>query len=84
MSMIKVEIGDDQIHEYASGITAGEVLENVYGKKSGAVAAIVDGLEKDMSFTLESNCKIDAILGDSKKVCTFLDTHVHIYLLRQS
>ena len=75
MSMIKVEIGDDQIHEYASGITAGEVLENVYGKKSGAVAAIVDGLEKDMSFTLESNCKIDAILGDSKE---------GLYILRHS
>jgi threonyl-tRNA synthetase len=75
MSMIRVEIGDDQIHEYASGITAGEVLENVYGKKSGAVAAIVDGQEKDMSFTLESNCKMDAILGDSKE---------GLYILRHS
>ena len=38
MSMITVELGEDGTHEYASGITAGEVILNVHGKRSGAVA----------------------------------------------
>jgi|TARA_B110000263_G_scaffold250043_1_gene270063 threonyl-tRNA synthetase len=75
MSMIKVEITDEQMHEYASGITAGEVLDNVYGKRYGAVAAIVDGIERDMAFTLDSNCKVEAILGDSNE---------GLYILRHS
>jgi len=75
MSMIKVKINDEEIHEYASGITAGEVLDNIYGKRSGAVAAIVDGIQKDMSFILESNCKIEAILGESDE---------GLYILRHS
>ena len=58
MSMIKVEINDEDVHEYVSGITAGEVLDNIYGNRSGAVAAIVNGIQKDMSFTLDENCKI--------------------------
>ena len=73
--MIKVKINDEEIHEYASGITAGEVLDNIYGKRSGAVAAIVDGIQKDMSFILESNCKIEAILGESDE---------GLYILRHS
>jgi len=75
MSMIRVKINDEEIHEYASGITAGEVLDNIYGKRSGAVAAIVDGIQKDMSFILESNCKIEAILGESDE---------GLYILRHS
>ena len=46
MSMITVELGEDGTHEYASGITAGEVILNVHGKRSGAVAArIITGQE---------------------------------------
>jgi len=58
MSMIQVKINDEETHEYASGITAGDILENVYGKRSGAVAANIDGIERDMSFTINENCKI--------------------------
>ena len=75
MSMIKVEINDEDVHEYVSGITAGEVLNNIYGNRSGAVAAIVNGIEKDMSFTLDENCKIEAILGESDE---------GLYILRHS
>ena len=45
--MISVEIGSDEPHEYASGISAGDVILNVHGKRSGAVAALVDGPEAD-------------------------------------
>ncbi len=44
LSMIKVGVAADEVHEYASGITAGEVILNVHGKRSGAVAALVDGI----------------------------------------
>ena len=75
MSIINVEINDGEVHEYASGITAGEVLDNIYGKRSGAVAATIDGIEKDMSFILEENCKIEPILGQSDE---------GLYILRHS
>ena len=75
MSIINVEINDGEMHKYASGITAGEVLDNIYGKRSGAVAAIIDGIEKDMSFILEENCKIEPILGQSDE---------GLYILRHS
>ena len=43
--MITVEVGDSDVHEYASGISAGEVIANVHGRKSGAVAALVNLIE---------------------------------------
>ena len=75
MSMIQVKINDDETHEYASGITAGDILENVYGKRSGAVAANIDGIERDMSFKINENCKIEPILGESEQ---------GLYILRHS
>lgn len=75
MSMISVDVGEDGLHEYASGINVGEVIKNVHGRKSGAVAALVDGEERDMSYSLENNCKIDPIIGDSEQ---------GLYILRHS
>ena len=75
MSMIQVKINDEETHEYASGITAGDILQNVYGNRSGAVAANVDGIERDMSFTINENCKIEPILGESEQ---------GLYILRHS
>ncbi len=75
MSMISVEVGTDGTHEYASGISAGEVIRNVHGKKSGALAALVDGEQRDMSFVLDSDCKIEPILGGSDE---------GLYILRHS
>jgi len=75
VSMISVDVGEDSPHEYASGISAGEVIKNVHGRKSGAVAVLVDGEERDMSYALEGDCRIDPILGDSEK---------GLYILRHS
>ena len=83
MSMISVEIGDNQIHEYASGISAGEVLENVYGKRYGAVAAVVNGIERDMSFILDLDCKVEAVLGESDEGLHIL-RHSCAHLLAQA
>ena len=45
MGMLKISLPDGLLHEYASGITVGEIVRNAYGKKSGAVAALVNGEE---------------------------------------
>tara|TARA_B100001769_G_scaffold275289_1_gene276856 strand:+ start:6977 stop:8935 length:1959 start_codon:yes stop_codon:yes gene_type:complete len=73
--MIEVQINDKETHEYASGITAGDILLNVYGKRNGAVAANINGVERDMSFIINDNCKIEPILGDSEE---------GLYILRHS
>ncbi len=73
--MITVEVGDNDVHEYASGISAGEVIANVHGRKSGAVAALVDGVEKDMSHELDSDCSVMPIIGNSPE---------GLYILRHS
>ena len=75
MSMISVEIGSEEPHEYANGISVGEVILNVHGKRSGAVAALVDGVERDFSYELETDCSIEPILGDSD---------AGLYILRHS
>ena len=75
MSLISVDVGADEAHEYASGITTGEVILNVHGKKSGAVAALVDGVERDFSHILDSNCSVQPIAGDSDE---------GLYILRHS
>ena len=75
LSMIKVGVAADEVHEYASGITAGEVILNVHGKRSGAVAALVDGIERDLAHALDSDCSLEPILGDSE---------AGLYILRHS
>ena len=75
MSMITVDVGADGAHEYASGITAGEVILNVHGKRSGAVAALVNGVERDFSHVLDSNCSLEPIHGESGE---------GLYILRHS
>ena len=71
--MISVDVGGAESHEYASGIAVGEVVVNVHGKKSGAVAALVDGVERDFSHVLDSDCSVQPIAGDwdvEAMVCT--------------
>lgn len=75
MAMISVDVGAEGAHEYASGITAGEVIHNVHGRKSGAVAALVDGVERDFSHILDANCSVEPILGESD---------AGLYILRHS
>ena len=65
--MVTIDVGEGETHEYASGITVGEVIQNVHGKKSGAVAAEVNGTERDMSHILDSDCKVRAINGESEQ-----------------
>ena len=61
MSVIKIKI-DGNIHENKAGITVGEVISNVQGKKSGAIAALINGKEFDLSHIIKENCKIFQVL----------------------
>ena len=73
--MLNVVVGEGETHEYAPGTTAGDVIRNVHGRKSGAVAALVDGAEKDLMFELETDCEVQPILGESE---------AGLYILRHS
>ena len=83
MSMITVNVGADGAHEYASGISAGEVILNVHGKRSGAVAALIDGVERDFSFILDSDCSLEPINGESEAGLYIL-RHSSAHLLAQA
>ena len=82
--MLNIVVGEGGTHQYAHGITAGEVIRNVHGRKSGAVAALVDGIERDMSHELADGQTIEPILGESDADCTFSAIPVHICWLKRS
>ena len=73
--MIKVKMGDGKVHTYEVGITAKDVISNILGRKHGAVAALVDGIEHDFSHVLKTDCSIEPILGVSD---------AGLYILRHS
>ena len=75
MPMISVDVGAEAAHEYAAGVTAGDVISNVLGSKHGAVAGLVDGIERDFSHVLETDCSVEPVLGESD---------AGLYILRHS
>ena len=83
MGMLKISLPDGLLHEYASGITVGEIVRNAYGKKSGAVAALVNGEERDFSYVLEQDCDIEPILGESE-AGRYILRHSCAHLLAQA
>ncbi|MBT3641465.1 MAG: threonine--tRNA ligase [Euryarchaeota archaeon] len=75
MSMLNVEIDNNEVRQYEAGITFGDIIKDVFGRKSGSVAVFVNGIEKDMSQPLETDCKIEPIYGESE---------AGLYILRHS
>jgi len=75
MSIIKVKIEGDGVREYQGGISAADVINDVYGRKSGIIATLVDSLEKDISETLNVDCELEPIHGESE---------AGLYILRHS
>ena len=65
MSMVDITLPDGSVNEYSSGISAGEVVEDILGRKHGCLAAEVDGVERDFSFPLASDAAVSGILADS-------------------
>ena len=71
MSMISVSMPDGSVNEYVSGITAGEIVIDIEGRKHDCVAARVNGEMKDFSSTLTSDCSVEGISG-------YTDEGIHI------
>ena len=83
MSMISVTLPDGSVNEYASGITAGEIVIDIEGRKHDCVAAFVDGEQKDFSSELSSDCSVAGISGFSKEGMHIL-RHSAAHLLAQA
>jgi threonyl-tRNA synthetase len=83
MSMVNVTLPDGTVNEYAAGITAGEVVIDALGKKHGCLAARVDGIERDFSTSLDSNCSVEGILASSDEGIHIL-RHSAAHLLAQA
>ena len=83
MSQISVTLPDESVNEYVAGITAGEVVTDILGRKHGCVAALVDGAEKDLSTELESDCSVEGILAESEAGLEIL-RHSCAHLLAQA
>ena len=80
--MIKVKC-DGAVHEFPAQTSAGKVIKKVYGKKSGAVAALVNDEEKDLSYLLSENCDINLIKDDSDEGL-YIMRHSCAHLLAQA
>ncbi len=83
MSMIHITLPDGNVNEYASGITCAEVITDALGKKHGCLAATVDGVQRDLSYSIETSCSIDGIPSDSEDGMHIL-RHSAAHLLAQA
>ena len=82
IKMIKVECGG-AVHEFPTKISVGNVIKEVHGKKSGAIAALVNDEEKDLSHLLTLNCKIN-IIKDNSDEGLYIMRHSCAHLLAQA
>ncbi|MDC0527014.1 threonine--tRNA ligase, partial [Euryarchaeota archaeon] len=73
--MIKINFEDKEAKQFDSGISAEDVVKETYGRKSGAVAVLIEEKEYDLSQKLLKDCKIDLIKADSDE---------GLYILRHS
>jgi threonyl-tRNA synthetase len=73
--MIKIDFKDKDTNNYEIGTSAEDIVKNAYGRKSGAVAVLIEGIEYDLSHKIVEDCKIDLIKDDSKE---------GLYILRHS
>ena len=83
MALINITLPDGTVNEYAAGITCAEVITDALGRKHGCLAAKIDGIEKDLSFTIEQSCNIEGILSTSDEGMYIL-RHSAAHLLAQA
>ena len=83
MALINVTLPDGTINEYASGITCAEVITDALGRKHGCLAAVVDGVERDMSCALDQDCSVEGIRSESEAGIHIL-RHSAAHLLAQA
>ena len=73
--MIKIDFKDKNTNNYEIGTSAEDIVKNTYGRKSGAVAVLIEGIEYDLSHKIVEDCKIALIKDDSNE---------GLYILRHS
>lgn len=83
MSMVAITLPDGSLNEYASGITAGEIVEDIEGRKHGCIAAYIDDVQMDMSTEIDSDCAVIPISADSEEGIHIL-RHSAAHLLAQA
>ena len=81
MPLVEVTLADGTIHEIATGVSAGEVIRDAYGR--GAVAAILDGQQADLATPIEEACTLDQIPLESEEGVEIL-RHSCAHLLAQA
>jgi threonyl-tRNA synthetase len=81
--MINITLPDGSVNEYATGITAGEIVIDIEGRKHDCVAANVDGMEVDFSHILTESCSVTGISGFSEEGIHIL-RHSAAHLLAQA
>ncbi len=68
MAEIKVTLNDDSVKEFPAGISLSEIaksLSNKLGKQ--ALLAIVDGVNKDLSDTLDKDAKVEFVVPETSE-----------------
>jgi len=73
--MIKINFKDKDANDFESGTSAEQIVKETYGRKSGAVAVLIEEREYDLSHKIIKDCKIDLIKDDSDE---------GLYILRHS
>ena len=82
MSAIEIEI-ENKMHNKEAGISAKNLILDLYGKKSGIVAITIEGEEFDLSHRLDKNCKLGLIKDDSEEGL-YIIRHSCAHLLAQA
>jgi len=75
MSLLSIKDDNGVLHEFAKGTSASEVVKKIKENNTTPIAVEIDGIEKDLSFKIESNCNIKIITGKSEE---------GLYILRHS
>ena len=81
--MIKINFIDKEPNNFESGTTAEDIVKNTYGRKSGAVAVLIEGVEYDLSHKITKSCKINLIKDDSEEGL-YIIRHSCAHLLAQA
>ena len=82
IKMIEVKC-NGALHNFSKGTTAKDVITEILGKKNNAIAAFVNGEQRDLSFSIQENCEIETISGDSDEG-TYILRHSCAHLLAQA
>ena len=83
MAMILVTLPDGSVNEYAAGITAGEIVTDIEGRKHDCVAALIDSVEFDLSTVINQNCSVIPI-STSTDEGMYILRHSAAHLLAQA